>query len=73
MANGRMEKWMELEYVGGLMVLNIQVNGKIVRRKGKELWIFQMEVSTKDNLKMISLMDKEKKHYLMVVIMKVVF
>ena len=73
MANGKTEKWMGLGYVNGLMELNIQVNGKIVRRKGKELWIFQMEVSTKDNLKMISLMDKEKKHYLMVVIMKEVF
>ena len=73
MANGQTEKWMGLEYVNGLMALNIQVNGRIARRKAKELWIFRMEVFIKDNLKMINLMDKEKKHFLMVVFMMAIF
>ena len=73
MANGQTEKWMGLEYVNGLMALNIQVNGRIARRKAKELWIFRMEVFIKDNLKMINRMDKEKKHFPMVVFMMAIF
>jgi len=53
-----------LQYANGLMAQPTLVNGKIVRKMVKAHLSFQMEVNTRELLKVTNQMEKVRKHFL---------